>query len=923
MRTYTQQQIRVHKQTIARRIAKRNKRRATDAMDLDIYMEIYNDGAQEYECNAYDTGEPDDDWEDTAEEVTKTEEEELRLYYAAARQYRTSYYKDRRTRRDKIEVDQRRWAAQIEGMTDAYMDYNVRKADGKRFEGVVRSYEVSKAVDFFYCIDEQLAHFSVDEYKSASLVRQGYFPCSPLIHKSVISLRTLELYHHLFVRCPRLSIQPFIRSLCDFQGVRFMNYLCVQFSSAFDVFIAVKDTARMRYPIANEQPLEIEFMGAMDGNDSLKRVERRDVPTTDDGIGRLKERYDPRLGGQEYFLSEEEVNKWERSNWPSLEGYKGEGRVEEKKSGPKRCEERWDNMKAGHTDREKAIFRETGIFAATCRHMFVLWLADMVKSGEKRKLALSILHRILSSIKKEREEWNLPMPQGKRAFGYDIGCQFCETLRRSPLEELAAEENVMILIGLLHAHAHNRLCQLDFLMTYVRGAGLEDLEVLERLFSQSNALASATRHASIFHRRQMISLWMQHHDNFEAYANLSKFIYNNYRQALEIVKDAGDIVTRVRALGVQKPDDVYQWLIEEKTFLESREEVPREELNKIELYSKLVRLKECRSRLEAARSAFQDYDPAAKDKTSSIERTMRQEEEKEDKLLQEVHQLEHLLEVRTRWTEGSDEWNEAEGLTRNRVYQKAIDRLEGLVVARIFELSRLNVSGTGYKMRRHLGQALKTRSSAIREAVNTYNQAALKMSPPRQQLDYDEVVEATYLSELDFLRETRDDVREKTWAKPSTRRLVTEYFKVWRAYEEFDRLHVEIQRLVTYMKEERDFLKSAEAYYQDRDPGLAYQIRVYRWERGRFDQQHRMRLRKIYALPGFDPAHLVFFQPGRGLKLQRQWQQVDIVHPEDDLRKDGLTEDQREEDWESEGEEEEEEAAIGLTTTVLGVAYDR
>ncbi|KAK1234078.1 hypothetical protein PQX77_002727 [Marasmius sp. AFHP31] len=421
----------------------------------------------------------------------------------------------------------------------------------------------------------------------------------------------------------------------------------------------------------------------------------------------------------------------------------------------------------------------------------------------------------------------------------------------------------------------------------------------------------------------MISLWMYHHDNFEAYANLSKFIYNNYRQALEIVENANDIVNDVKALGVEKADDVYKWLVEEKSYLESRQETPREEANKIELYGKLLRLKECRARLEAARNLFRNYDPKAKDKTSSVERTMRQEEEKEEKLLLDIHQLENILEVKSRWKEGSDEWKEAEKLARTQTYQKAIDRVEGLVVARIFELSRLNVSGTGYKMRRHLGQALKTRSSAIKEAVNHYNQAAMKMAPPRQQLDYDEVVEATYLSELDFLRETRDDVREKTWAQPSTRRLINEYFKVWRAYKELDRLHVEIQRLITYMKEEREYLKAVEAYYDDRDPGLAYQIRLYRWERARFDDLHRMRLRKIYALRGFDPVHLQFFKPGRGLKRQRLWGEVEVVDPVDDLTQSNGDVEQREEDWESEGEEEEEEAAMSLTAAVLGVAYDK
>ena len=43
------------------------------------------------------------------------------------------------------------------------------------------------------------------------------------------------------------------------------------------------------------------------------------------------------------------------------------------------------NWKAAAADDKKhtwAIFDETGVFVAACSHGFILWLADMVKSGE-------------------------------------------------------------------------------------------------------------------------------------------------------------------------------------------------------------------------------------------------------------------------------------------------------------------------------------------------------------------------------------------------------------------------------------------------------------------------------------------------------------------------------------------------------------
>ena len=49
--------------------------------------------------------------------------------------------------------------------------------------------------------------------------------------------------------------------------------------------------------------------------------------------------------------------------------------------------------------------------------------------------------------------------------GYDIGCKFGITLGRSPLGRQAKNLNYKALVGSFHGHAHNRLCQLGFLMS--------------------------------------------------------------------------------------------------------------------------------------------------------------------------------------------------------------------------------------------------------------------------------------------------------------------------------------------------------------------------------------------------------------------------------------------------------------------------
>ncbi|KAK1234649.1 hypothetical protein PQX77_002152, partial [Marasmius sp. AFHP31] len=755
-----------------RRNQLRNRRTAAES-DLDTFNELNttrNPHVDVYspEPNRYQENEDfdlpgfdvDEEWvdEEVSEEVNEEvneEEEEFSIFLDAQAAYRKTTNK--RRRRNKVVIDQRRWKEQLSAMTDGWMDYCYRRQFSRRFEGEMERFELTTVNDVYHCSTTAIGKYTCDMYKSASLIRQGYFPCNPLVHSSVVTTQTLELFHSLFLRCPRLSIQPFIRALCDLQGYRFKNYLCIQFSQAYDVFISVKEEARRQvrqalnrdnpdwrslnacpccqYPVKDEPKLEFGFLAAMDGNDSLKRVERREV-SEDGKPGKVKERPDEREGGGGYFLSVEEVDSWERSNWKNLPGYE-----ETPPEGTKRtpCEEKWDNMKAGHISKEKELFKETGIFAAACRHSFVLWVADMIKSGEGRKYALAIMNRFLHASKREREEKGLSPLNSDQGWAYDIGCQFRETLRRSPLKSLSVEQRVRILIGILHGYGHNRLCQLEFLLLYIVGVGLEDLETLERLFSLTNSLAPATRHASTFHRRQMISQFLYHHDNFEAYANLSKFIHDNYRQALEVQRLNVSVLDELKELGVRSGDDVYGWIREERQYLESRHQTPEEDTNTIELYKKLVLLKDCRARISAGRSVFINHTESNTQSTHDLERSVRQAQETELTLLGEVHFYENRLKVDQRWEEGSEDWNRAKTMADMKDYREAVDKLEGLVVARIFELSKMHMAGTGYKMRQHLGKALKTRSAAIKTAVQKVNQAGSRLTPPRDPLDYDDI----------------------------------------------------------------------------------------------------------------------------------------------------------------------------------------
>ena len=84
-----------------------------------------------------------------------------------------------------------------------------------------------------------------------------------------------------------------------------------------------------------------------------------------------------------------------------------------------------------------------------------------------------------------------------------------------------------------------------------------------------------------------------------------------------------------------------------------------------------------------------------RDMTASIETARRHALEDHAKHLAAVHGLEAKLNIANRWTAGTAAWEAAEKKVKMRTYQRCIDTLEGLVVARMFELTKMNMSQTG------------------------------------------------------------------------------------------------------------------------------------------------------------------------------------------------------------------------------------
>jgi KDZ transposase-like protein len=128
----------------------------------------------------------------------------------------------------------------------------------------------------------------------------------------------------------------------------------------------------------------------------------------------------------------------------------------------------------------------------------------------------------------------------------------------------------------MHGYAHNKRCQLSFHPLNTPGAGLEDFETCERFFSSSNNCAPLTRHATKYHRKQFLDLHFRHNDS-EKYANLGKFLYNNYRQALKTIDENTTILQAYEQRTSFTEKDYKQWREEEKTYLNSLRTEPMED----------------------------------------------------------------------------------------------------------------------------------------------------------------------------------------------------------------------------------------------------------------------------------------------------------------------------------------------------------
>ncbi|RXW12165.1 hypothetical protein EST38_g13690 [Candolleomyces aberdarensis] len=262
---------------------------------------------------------------------------------------------------------------------------------------------------------------------------------------------------------------------------------------------------------------------------------------------------------------------------------------------------------------------------------------------------------------------------------------------------------------------------------------------------------------------------------------------NNYKQAVDIITSKTPLLdSLLAAMKVGKE--------------------PTEDVHRVAYVELLQELRSARDVADGKTSNFlnaipEDYNinGGATTYTTELSSTRRLEtqrkaaREKVERVTQEVVAMEAKLNITSRWDSSMPEYLNALQYMAERRYRKALDNLERLVVQRLFELHRLNVSGIGYRARSLLAKAMRTRSKAIRNAVERYNAAAKELSPPKEVLDWKRIAEFNFVEEFSVLREARQDIRKERWSDGEVRETMKLHQRIKRAHEERDRLNIEVK----------------------------------------------------------------------------------------------------------------------------------
>ncbi|KAI1798020.1 hypothetical protein LXA43DRAFT_875758 [Ganoderma leucocontextum] len=796
---------------------------------------------------------------------------------------RRRYLKDTRTWKQRLHTLDTRWQELLPRATDAFLRWKSRHSSPIP---AVEPSEYDFEIDVLDLDTLQTVRLVPRRELPAAeaLILDGYLAASPEKPTIAVSLATLEMFRTLRLVKPSLSVEGFTKFVCYKYCIPYRRRFRRAIADTFDVYLTIVERVRSRvltalgrdspnwrilhgcpactYQVDGETPPTFARMVVMDGNNSLKRF----APVGNRDVG------DTRIFESDYWLSMEFVNtfagevkarqlqphvavpeaedddaetEWEDDNG---EGDPTDGAPDSA------CATNWKAAASDEKKRSWSAFHETGIFASCCRHGIMLWLIDMIRSGELAKLPLAI-------VAKSQELFD------KLLIAFDIGCVFQTTVNNSSLGAKFKASGSRVCVNAFHGYSHSYPCQVQHHPNVITGIGIEDFETLERTFSKSNELAPVIRFASAYRRRALIHAFFQQYDE-EKYTAIGSMLYDNYKQALEIIRDSTPKLTeslRILGLDVTKLKALED---EELAYFKSLRDEAQEDIFAVVYVEGLEELRGLRyvKQLDSTTTNFLAQVPdnyefsittGAIDYAGDLSATRKLERERRDlkdriqQLNTELLRMEGNLPLRRRWEPDDPEYSAALKYLATRKYQQALGRLQRLVIQRLFELQKMNLSHTAYHIRTHLAKSLQKRCKAIRGAVKTYNAAALALDEPRPTLDWSQISHFNFLEEFVLLNDTRNDLRDRQWAQPLVRETMRTARRIKRATEEIENVHREAHRVHTSICDEDAHFARVLSDLKSRNNILFEAVNEF-CSRHRANNAHILSyLRRLYTLPEY------------------------------------------------------------------------
>ncbi|CAK5283134.1 unnamed protein product [Mycena citricolor] len=711
-----------------------------------------------------------------------------------------------------------------------------------------------------------------------ALLERGYIGAAPEQPTIAFAIHTFTIYRQIHQVTPRFAIDSLACVLNHLYEVPRRRYLQEQLTSAYDAYLEimqrtdvcaakalgrdkdweVKNVCPPCFYVLNSEPkLKYSSFMSIDGNNSLKLIDstfRAGNPCFD---ARTSSSWRWLTVAQVDVFKDEVKNsqarKWKPGTNPDSTAPPAtndsslnvdmpsdvpdediawlnvneldETDIHELEQSISVCVERW---KAAGPEAQKkmfALFAVSGIFLAVCRHGHVLVMM---------KYSLALVRHLMDTYGTDI------------GLGYDIMCAFFKTLLRSSLGAQVVAMRLRSIVPAFHGHAHNRECQLGWHPMYIDGVGLEDFE----------EFALDLLHHSIANSKS---------------TSISTFMISTSTQLQAIEKIAENTI-RLNVLEAELHTTAADYDADLKAELEHLRVLKQEPPGVVQAIDYLELLGKLQVAVDASAAAAADFknldlliirDSIKGPKISAICTRYRTTHTQHLLVEEEVARFEEEHGIVTQWEQSSHEYRKALVTLAEQRYRRALDKLERLVVQRLMELTKLSMSGVGYKLREKIGKALRTRAKAIQRALTEYNTAASMLNPPRETLEWAEVVQATSLAEFDLLCNTRVDIRKLPWTQPARREAAGLYFGIKRAQEEMERLNVEIRRLVSFMLDEHADFYRAIASNMIMDPVLAWELSCRWMQKSRINEAVMERLVKTSRLPGFSGSLLPGERVGR------------------------------------------------------------